>query len=139
MNMNPRIDFNDTTVSALIKMADGNPGAISAMMAILEKHQSIHPQAALGGIGTIMMLDEYGIYGSSIYVLYSDKCDRDVRKMVMLIRSVQLGIFSKTKLQEMAADQRRQVNLTDTEWHDLDDKVFEQLDDFARPATAGHG
>lgn len=134
--MKPRINLNDTTVSALVKMADGNPSAISAMMAILEKHQSIDPQAALGGIGTIMMLDEYGIYGSSIYVLYSDKCDRDVRKMLMLMRAVQLGIFSKTKLQEMAADQRRQVNLTDAEWQTLDDKVCERLDDFARPTVA---
>ena len=33
----------------------------------------------------------------------------------------------------MAADQMRQINLTDEEWNDLDEKVCEELERFARP------
>ena len=53
--------------------------------------------------------------------------------MLMLMRATQLGLFSHIKLKEMAADQMRQVNLSDEEMADLDEKVCEQLKDFARP------
>lgn len=133
MNRN-RIELTDTTMDALIKMVDGNPGAIQALMAIMDKHDQIDPQAMLGGIGAVMMLDEWGIYGSSIYVLYSDKCGRDVRKMLMLMRAVQLGHLDQSRLQAMAADQMRRITLTDEEWADLDAKVCADLDDFQRAA-----
>ena len=129
-----RIELTDSPMDALIKMAEGNPGAAVAMMDILKQHDEIDPQAMLGGLGTIMILDTWGIYGSSIYILYSDKCDRNVRQLLMLLRATQLGFFSHTKLQQMAEDQMRSVNLTDEEWQDLDDKVCERLEDFQRAA-----
>lgn len=129
---NSRITMQDTTMDALVKMAEGNPGALTAMMGIIEKHDSIDPQAMLGGIGAIMILDTWGIYGTEIYVLYSDKCGRDVRKMLLLMRACQLGMFQQLKLKEMAADQCRKINLTDDEWKDLDDKVCGQLTEFAK-------
>lgn len=129
-----RIELTDTTMDALIKMVDGNPGAIQALMEIMAKHYLIDPQAMLGGIGAVMMLDSWGIYGSAIYILYNDKCDRDVRKMLMLMRAVQLGHFCQSKLQAMASDQMRRVTLTDEEWADLDEKVCAQLDEFQRAA-----
>ena len=108
-----RITLMDSGIDAVMKMADGNPGAISAIMSIMENHDSIDPQAAMGGIGALLLLDTWEIYGSDIYVLWSDKCDRDTRKMLMIMRSCQLGNFSHQKLKEMAADQARQINLTD--------------------------
>ena len=78
-------------------------------------------------------MDTWEIYGSSIYILWNDRCDRDVRKLLMLIRATQLGFFSHTKLQQMAADQRRTINLTEEEFTELDKKVCEQLEDFAKP------
>jgi len=105
-----RIELTDSPMDALIKMAEGNPGAAVAMMDILKQHDEIDPQAMLGGLGTIMILDTWGIYGSSIYILYSDKCDRNVRQLLMLLRATQLGFFSHTKLQQMAEDQMRSVN-----------------------------
>jgi hypothetical protein len=128
-----RLELSDTGMDVIVKMADGNPGAITAMMDILEKHDEIDPQAILGGMGAIMILDTWEIYGTDIYVLWSDKCNRDVRQMLMLMRATQLGIFSHINLKEMAADQMRQVNLSDEEMAGLDEKVCEQLKDFARP------
>lgn len=129
-----RLDLSDTGMDVIIKMADGNPGAITAMMAIMEKHDEIDPQAIMGGMGAIMILDTWGIYGTEIYILWNDKCNRDVRQMLMLMRATQMGMFSHTKLKEMAADQMREVNLSDEEMAELDEKVCEQLEDFARPA-----
>ena len=129
-----RLDLSDTGMDVIIKMADGNPGAITAMMAIMEKHDEIDPQTIMGGMGAIMILNTWGIYGTEIYILWNDKCNRDVRQMLMLMRATQMGMFSHTKLKEMAADQMREVNLSDEEMAELDEKVCEQLEDFARPA-----
>lgn len=127
-----RIKLEDTVQDVLVKMSDGNPGAISCMMAILQEHDKIDPQAFMGGLGAILLFDTYEIYGTNIYILFSDKCGRDVRKMLMLMRATQLGYFSHLRLREMASDQMREINLTDTEWKELDDKVCETLKEFTR-------
>lgn len=127
-----RIKLEDTTLSTIAKMSDGNPGAMMAMLEIIKNHDKIDPQAAFGGLGAIMMLDTWEIYGSSIYILYNDKCGKNVRRMLMLMRATQLGIFPHWKLKEMAMDQSRQINLTEEEFKELDAKVCEQLEEFAR-------
>jgi len=129
-----RIQLTDNTMDILIKMSDGNPGALTAMMEIIEKHESIDPQAMMGGLGAIMILDTWKIYGTDIYILYNDKCDKDVRKMLMIMRAVQLGFMPESKLVAMAKDQKREINLTDSELIDLDVKVCEQLESFAKAA-----
>jgi len=129
-----RITLEDTGMSSMMKMSDGNPGALTAMFEIMNMHDEIDPQAFMGGLGAIMSLDTLEIYGTDIYVLFSDKCGKDVRRMLMLMRATQLALFPQSKLQQMAADQMREVNLTDDEWLDLDQKVCEQLEDFAKAA-----
>lgn len=131
-----RIDLMDNTISAVSKMSDGNLEAINAMMMILKEHDAIDPQAAMGGMGAILSLDTYKIYGTDIYILYSDKCGKDIRRMLMILRATQLGFFSNTKLKEMAHDQMRQVNLTEEEWKELDNQVCEQLEQFAKPTKS---
>lgn len=129
-----RLELTDTGMSAMMKMAEGNPGAAVAITEIMTNAEKIDPQAFGGGIGALLSLDGYGIYGTDIYILYSDKCNRDVRRLLMLMRATQLGLFSHLKLKEMAADQMRQVNLTEDEFTDLDQKVCDQLTDFERAA-----
>ena len=129
-----KIKLTDTSTVVIVKMAEGNPGAIVALMEIMKEHDAIDPQAAMGGLGAIMMLDTWGIYDSDIYILFNDKCKRNVRQMLMLMRATQLGLFSYNKLKKMASDQERQVNLTDEELQELDDKVCGQLDGFQRAA-----
>ena len=127
-----RIELTDTTMSALVKMAEGNPGALTAMMDILDKHESIDPQAFMGGLGAIMALDTYEIYGTDIYVLYSDKCGRDVRTMLMLMRATQLGFYPVASLKALAADQTRDVNISAEALDALDVKVCKALEEFAK-------
>lgn len=128
-----RIELTDTVTDMMVKMSDGNPGAITAMMMMLQEAEAIDPQAILGGVGAVMQLDTYEIYGSDIYVLYNDKCGRDLRRMIMLMRATQLGKFPHSRLKEMAADQMYKVNLSEEEWKELDDYVCDTLEDFARP------
>ncbi len=129
-----RVELTDNMVDVFTKMADGNPGALTAMIDLFKNAQGIDPQGAIGGVGPILSLDQHEIYGSSIYVLYSDKCGRDARQMCVLLRSVQLGFLDASKLQAMAADQMREVNLSNDEWLKIDALVCNRLDDFQRPA-----
>lgn len=133
MRTKSRIELTDTSQTAIIKMAEGNPGAVIAMIDILAKHDEIDPQAMFGGLGAIMLLDIWGIYGTEIYILFNDKCNRDVRKMLILMRSCQLGFLPQSKLNEMAKDQLREINLSDDEWADIDAKVCDRLESFAKP------
>lgn len=129
-----RIELTDSIMDMVMKMVEGNPGAVSAIMDLMEKSEKIDPQSVWGNIGTILSLDTHEIYGSAIYVLWSDKCNRDARKMCVLLRAVQLGFLPESKLKEMAADQMREVDLTAEGWEDIDSKVCEQLEEFQRPA-----
>jgi hypothetical protein len=133
--MKPRVELTDSVQDVLIKMSEGNSGALSAMIDILNKHESIDPQAAMGGLGAIMILDTWQIYGPDIYVLWNDKCKRDTRKMLLLMRATQLGEFPESRLRELAADQMRKVNLTEDQWHEIDEKVCNRLDQFQKPAN----
>lgn len=127
-----RIKLEDSIMDALVKMSDGNPGALTAMQNMLMQGENIDPQGALGGTGAILDLDTWEIYGSDIYILWNDKCNRDVRRMLMIIRATQLGNFSHEKLKAMAADQRREINLTDDEWEEQDKFVCEFLPEFKK-------
>lgn len=129
-----RIKLTDSVMDSLVSMSEGNPGALTAMMDLMKKQNSIDPQSALGELSPIFSFDTHGIYGSSIYVLWSDKCDRDARKTLMLLRSVQLGFLAESRLQELASDQSRQINLSTEEFEDLDKKVCAKLEDFQRVA-----
>lgn len=128
-----RIELTDNVMDMMVKMSEGNPGALTTMMQIMEKHQDIDPQAAMGGVGAIMILDTWEIYGTDIYILFNDKCDRDMRRMLLLMRATQLGHFPESKLRNLAADQMREINLTAEEWEELDKKVCDELKDFAKP------
>jgi len=129
-----RIELTDNMMSATMKMAEGNPGAITAIMEIIKEGDLIDPQSAMGGgLGALLSMDTWEIYGSSIYVLWNDKCGRDTRKMLMIMRAAQLGLFSLAMLKEMAADQTRSVDIPEEEWESLDKSVCERLEHFARP------
>ncbi len=102
-----RIQLTDTTMSVLVKMSDGNPGAATVLMEILSKGDKIDPDSALGGLGAILSLDSHGIYGTDIYVLNNDICDRSLPKTLAVLRAVQLGLFSGTKLKDACHRQDR--------------------------------
>lgn len=88
-----------SNMDILIAMSDGNPGAASVLSNIAINSAKIDPDCVFPfGIGTFLSMDEYGIYGSRIWVLYKDVCKQDVENTIMLIRCVQMGILSITKL-----------------------------------------
>lgn len=131
-----KIELVDSFLDVMVKMSEGNPGACVALAELANASTKIDPQSAFGGFSPAIAFDSHGIYGSSIYIIWSDKCGRDARKTLMLLRAVQLGLFPKSKLQEMAADQARKINLTTEEWDSLDSLVCARLEEFQKPQTS---
>lgn len=128
--MNERITLKDTSRDILVKMADGNPGAISAMMEMIKHGESIDPQGFMGGLGAILSLDTLGIYGTEIYILWNDQCHRDTRELLMLLRANQLGFVTDSEIKGVAEDQMRQVMFSQERMDELDKKVCERLTTF---------
>lgn len=105
MNRNLRIKLYDTGSSAIVKLADGNPGATVVCMEMLKKGKDIDPDYVMGGLGMLLMLDTFGIYGSRIWMLYKDVCKQDIVKTIAVLRAGQMGMLGDEALQH-AIDNR---------------------------------
>lgn len=126
-----RIQLNDTSITAVSKMTDGNIGALQVCLALIRDGGMIDPQAAFEGFGKVMMLDTYEIYGESIWLFYKDICGQDVRKMCAIIRAVQLGLLTKNSLIRAINHTRKRGSFT-IPVDELVAKVEEQLPQFKR-------
>ncbi|MFZ2432508.1 MAG: hypothetical protein WAW57_15320 [Lutibacter sp.] len=94
-----KINLSDSTMDIVLKMSEGNPGAMNAIMQMLDsKSNEIDPDAFMGGVLKVLALDTLGIYGSDIYVLHNDICDRDMIKMFAVLRAHQLGFLNGSVL-----------------------------------------
>lgn len=110
----------------IVQMSDGNPGAASVCMELVAVNQHIDPNSALGSFGTIMFLDELGIYGSDIWSLYKYVCYEKVGTMIAIVRAVQLGFLAKADLIAKIKDPMSDPLNVD----DLVEKVIGKLDKF---------
>ncbi|CAG9924444.1 hypothetical protein ACMSE1_01990 [Bacteroides thetaiotaomicron] len=79
-----KITMIDNAESALAKICEGNPGAINACCCIIKEGAKVYPY--VDGWEYIILLDKLEIYGSDIYVLWNDICQRGTRKMIAALR-----------------------------------------------------
>jgi hypothetical protein len=97
MKHNTRIELTDSTQDVAVKMSEGNPGALTCIIELIHLTND--------GIGSILALDAYGIYGTDIYILWSDICDRNVNKMVNVLVATQQGKLSSSVLKDACSRQ----------------------------------
>ena len=95
-----RIQGSDSIMNAIIKMSDGNPGAMSVCMRLLNEGHKIDPDDFMGGFGNVLSLDTHNIYGERIWMLYKDVCGEDLTTMIGLLRGVQLGFMPVHELKQ---------------------------------------
>lgn len=135
--MTDRIDLNMNLMDAIIAIADGNPGAISAMVGLVKDVERVDPDNALGPFGPLLLLDSFRIYGSSIWLLYKDICGQDLTRMLGLLRAVQLGIATRSELSKgiEAARMGAEHRLTGDRVDELLQKVRDQLPAFAKESA----
>ena len=106
-----RIELNDTPMSAIAKLSEGNPGAVSVLVDLFQSAPFIDPDAAFGGVAPLFSLDTLGIYGSRIWVLFKDCCNSDILGMQTILRANQLGILHRYELDEAMRD-NKQLDIT---------------------------
>ena len=126
MNTDCRIKLDDSTLDAITKLSEGNPGAINVMMRALKEGGDIDPDSFAGGFGVLLSLDSYSIYGSRIWMLYKDVCGTNLAEMQAVLRAVQLGLIPEAEMQT-AIDNYGQ-GLTEN----IMEMVQESLPDFAK-------
>ncbi len=123
-----KIKLQDTGKDVLVKMSDGNPGALTALIECM-KDKETDPDSFMGGMGVALSLDTLGIYGTDIYVLWSDICNRDTVKFIAAVRAHQLGFISGLLLTDACSRQ----DSTGKDLIDVDalyNKVCEKLPNF---------
>ena len=79
-----KITMFDDSTSAVTKLCNGNPGAINACCHLIKDGAHVYPYT--DGCEYLITLDTLGIYGTDIYVLWSDICQRDLEKMIAMLR-----------------------------------------------------
>jgi hypothetical protein len=95
-----RIGLKDTTMDTVLKMSEGNPGALRVVMDMMKDGGAIDPDSWAGGLGAVLGLDSHGIYGSRIWMLYKDVCKEDLVSMLAVLRACQLGHISEATLHQ---------------------------------------
>lgn len=125
-----RIKLTDNSMDAIMKMSEGNPGAAILLMQMLSPEgDAIDPDAFGGGMGKILLLDTFGIYGTDIYVLHNDICERNMVYTFAILRACQLGFLRREILKDACGRQDRTgKDLIDVEFYYK--KVKKQLPNF---------
>lgn len=119
-----RATLTDTVQDVIVKITEGNPGALSVCMLALQHTKTIDPQAAFEGLGVLLSFDDMGIYGSRIWMLYKDVCNQKIGHMLAILRARQLGFLPEAELQQ-AIDGQIKINVAD-----LCTQVTDQLEQF---------
>ncbi len=87
-----RITADMSIDDMVVTMSEGNPGALTCMVNML----NYNPMALLD----ILFFDTMEIYGSKIYMLWNDCCGRDMDKFNKTIQYIREGKVSKEKVHE---------------------------------------
>ena len=93
---NPRFkDFRSTPKELVISFAEGNPGALTTLIQLVNTAEKIDPDSALGPFGPITSLDILDCYGSRIWMFYKDVCGHNINMMHGIMRANQMGFTSE--------------------------------------------
>jgi hypothetical protein len=91
--MKSRIDLMDNGMTIVMKLSEGNPGAVTVLVEMMTNGAEIDPRSAFGPLSGALNLDSYGIYGSRIWMLYKDVCKQNLNATLGMLRSTQMGII----------------------------------------------
>lgn len=88
------ISLQDEIRTITIKLAESNPGALEALGSFYQVITDIfkeHQGEAL--LQIFMFLDTYRIYGTDIYIFWSDICGKDTFKTIIVVEACKVGLF----------------------------------------------
>ena len=83
-----------TVIDVLIKMSEGNPGALTFLM------EEINRGDEKRFVADVIFFNMYEIYGSKLYMFWNDACGRDLNKVKETIMLIITNRVSKEKVHE---------------------------------------
>lgn len=105
-----KITGTDSLQDVFVKLSEGNPGALRVCMEIHTQNHRIDPKAAMPELISLLRLDDMGIYGPEIWMLYKDVCDCNVVYLIALLRANQLGHIRESEI-KLAINRQHELNL----------------------------
>ena len=100
-----RIKRDMSIMNCIMAVAEGNPGAMSAMLEIGEAFKRDDPQNPLNPVMAPSIFDSFEIYGTDAYVLWNDICDRDADKAMKVLMETKMGNFPLDFLKDACSRQ----------------------------------
>ena len=118
-------DLNCNLKDIIVKLVGGNLGATVACCEIIANVEHIDPDSALGPLGPLLQFDTLRIYEERIYMLFNDVCERNIVKVIALLRAVQLSMLSESVLNHAIDNRGEGLNVME-----YVSKVKKRLPDF---------
>ena len=119
-----KIKLNDTFADIVLKLSEGNPGAIRVCGELMKHEAAIDKASLMSPMGSILSLDTHAIYGPRIWILYKDVCGENITGVISLLRACQLGILRRDVLDHAIDNRGAGVDVAD-----LNKQVREKLGD----------
>jgi len=123
------LEETDSVKEIIVKMCEGNPGAINVLTQLYLENANIDPDSYLAHFGAIVGLDEVGIHGHRIWMLYKDVCRENIILTVAVLRAEQLGFISREQLNYAIDNRGDCINV-----HNLYKQVCKRLPNFRKGA-----
>lgn len=96
----PRLKLEDTVIGSVMAFCGGNPGAMTALMTMINEIPKHDPDSMLGAFSPLISLDNLDIYEENIWMLYKDVCGYSTLKCAILFRANQLGFLNAAEIKK---------------------------------------
>lgn len=106
-----RISLDDSVMSAILKLSDKNPGALTVCVNLFTEGKYIDTDNILGGLGILLNLDSSGIYAERIWMLYKGVCKESLVHTIAVLRAHQMGIISIEQLNTAIDDYGKGIDI----------------------------
>ena len=110
--MNPHKEFN-----LMEWMYNGTPGIIIAWDTIEKNYRNYDPHGSRELYARI--LHENNIDADGFCILWVDELKWNVKKFIFLVRAVQFGHFSASRLRELCEDEPSRKKMSEEEWKSI--------------------
>ena len=87
---NEKITGDMNIMDMMMVMSEGNPGALTVLMQMMQNPTSIFD---------VLLLDSLDIRGSKIWMLYSDSCGKNTGKFNRTLMALRCGAYSQEEIQ----------------------------------------
>jgi hypothetical protein len=91
---NERLSLDMSAKDAIAALAEGNPGAMVAIGALMRDAKIVDPDHIFTVWAPAFALDTFGVYGFRIHMLLKDACKGDTTKCLAVLRAWQFGIVA---------------------------------------------